>query len=268
MLRGECRESTPWTIASITYQAPYEEVLSSPVTITDTAEPTDPQMQYTVQAADFPAMGMPCTPMIALYMAGKNNDASSRTLAYRFVKWSGSAWASLGSGSGSVAAGYYWTISAFGGPRSSATVAAGDIFGIKVWCTAGQPYFDYQYRAAQVQVTRIQPNVRRWVYKYLTVTAAIYPTLTQHPSGCTDYESSAGNLYSYHLDMQYSIINPGPDTISLIVPGPAYGLLRSYRGDWYSTFTNLLAHASRCPYYYANLLPTSLAYWRIPILVG
>jgi len=267
MLRGEVREATgPRTILGLTYPTPYEEVLGSPVTITDTAEPTDPQMQYTVQASDMPTLaGMAYTPLIAVYMAGKNNDASGRTLAWRFVKWSGSAWTSLHTSSGTVAAGSYWTISAFAGPYGSITVAAGDIFGIKVWCTAGSGYFDYKYRAAQVQATRVQPDVRRRLYKPCIVSCATKPTLSSGPG--TPYLAGSGNLYVYHLDVQYDYVNPGPYTCELMVPSATYRLLRSGYGDSSIIVSSLATSATRCPYYTANYLPTQLEYRRLPILV-
>jgi len=162
-------------IITIELKDAVENLQSTPTSL-PTSEPTDSQISITLAEADLPVVklnDLPNIPTITylayVYAGGQNTDSASQTVYWRMLK-NGS---SLSTGSFSVDANYYWTISAF-----YYDVSAGDTIELRLWASSTNVNWDYDAYACPY--TRPFPYESSKVVNLLVQTKDIitYPTLT------------------------------------------------------------------------------------------
>jgi len=132
-------------ILTITYQTPYEDLQGTPTTL-PVSEPGSPQISYTVDVDDLPALSIPGVGkkyMIFMFAGGQNTDGSlEKTLYFKMLKNGGLVY----SGSGNIPSLEYWTLNC-----CFSEIAVGDLLTIKLW---GDTFY-WDYEARQIQVTDI-----------------------------------------------------------------------------------------------------------------
>ena len=239
---------------TITYQNPQETLLSTPETL-PTTEPSTGQIQYTVQNSDLPILSLPIPYKIwvgLVYAAGK--AVSAATIYWRMKKNG----ASVANGSISVAANTFWTLCT-GFPD----VKVGDVIEIALW--SNQTDSNWDYKAYQVQVSRIMPSSRPWilVFEPLYWTGS-QPTLTL---GNPAQASSPYELAYFHSRFNLGTHGAGvagwggkASQLWSCVLYRGYGFVRLDLGDFVRSSASF-THASYRPYYRNNVVPTQLK-WR------
>lgn len=237
-------------VLNITYPAPDETLLETPEAL-PTSEPETPQIEFTIAAAHLPNIGGASavwTPI--LYAMGQNGSASSRTLSYRLMKND----ASVSTGSISVSAGRYWTVSCFNYYGS----VVGDVIQLRLW--ASGETVDWRYKALAVFPTRLSlptPVIYRPQY-----TTARKPVLTLDSPGRF---STANEIYIYNNGgMYYSSLAETTVVFGALGEDDTYGFFRVRNGDVsqndYAT-TSTISH----PSYYCNNVPTQIVYYPLAV---
>lgn len=216
-----------------------------------TIEPAASQIIYTIQESDLP-VSTDKTAMMKftglLYGGGKNNGASAATVSYRILKNG----VSVTTGSSSVAAGNYYTISCY----QLYDVKAGDVVEIRLWATAST--VDYKYKAMGVAVTRYVPggklNQLLLNFQYLTSGTGYQFTLTQGPS---PMRVSTGNAYIYtdksifNANHCLSIFFGESYRQAALVCSQDKQFFQLQNGDS-SQIVSVMTSASVMPYYYST----------------
>jgi len=232
---------------NITYQTPQETLLGSSETL-PTSEPTDPQIAYTVQAGDLPTFSLQPYSKIwiaTLHPAGKFVTAG--TLSWRMIKNGGS----VATGTISVAANYYYTISAF-----FYDVTIEDILGVKLWSNRTDSNWDY--KAYFIRASRFVFFNRLMLFKPISYTVSNLPVLTLGNPG-VPYEGQE----RIQLDSgQYIVMDAvGTFLFEVCYQKTTYGLFRKYYGDVSYQNTMLSqTHASYRPYYYRDKSSTQIIF--------
>jgi len=154
---------------TISYPDPDETLLETPVAL-PTSEPGTAQISYTLASGHMPVWSpfeLEHIKTAVLYAAGKNTSGSAITVYYRVLKNG----VSVATGSGSVAAGYYYTWSHY----RFLDVVVGDVLSCKLWASSADMKWDY--KAVLVWPTRIGPKGRLLVNATADEYSAVY-TLT------------------------------------------------------------------------------------------
>jgi len=162
-------------IITIELKDAVENLQSTPTSL-PTSEPAESQISITLAEADLPVvklngLDIPTITYTALvYAGGQNTDSASQTVYWRMLK-NGS---SLSTGSFSVSAGYYWTITA-----RYFDVNAGDTIELRLWASSTNVNWDYD--AHVCQCTRPFPYASGVVADLWVKTKDViaHPTLTQ-----------------------------------------------------------------------------------------
>jgi len=232
-----------------------------------TTEPGSPQVQYTLASGDMPVLGIDFASKYIVYLVAgcKNTDAAvAHTVQFKTFRWTGS-WTLVTSGSKSVPANQYWTLSAFFGGANN-EVAVGDQYAVSLWC-ADADKIDYRYKALAVMPTRLNFDPRRMCLQDLSVTVDYWPKLT---GGSSPYVYTKSELFVYHGTKAYASFTttPGTQTYSFLLPHATYKVLRAKYPDETPTVKSYdLTHATRFPYHYAQIVPTELIYRKLPSAV-
>lgn len=229
---------------NITYQTPQETLLSTPETL-PTSEPATPQIGYTVQGSRLPSLSY--KPYQAVYVAlvfGAGKFVTTGTL-YWNMKKNG---VSVTTGSGTMTANYYYTLSAF-----FFDVNVGDVLELALWSSVTNSNWDY--KALAICVSRIIPFAKIRILAPVTIADFVtYPILTLGNPG--DYSTSA--LYPLHDDYALPSITTTRTYDCLYCK--SNGLFRVGSGDYsYANTVQLRQSSSTRPYYYRNYLPTRIS---------
>lgn len=233
---------------SLTYPT-VQETYDTVGTALPTSEPTESQIVYTIQESDLPVSTDKTATMkftALLYGGGKNNGASAATVSYRILKNG----VSVTTGSSSVAASNYYTISCY----QLYDVKAGDVVEIRLWATAVT--VDYRYKAMGVVVTRYVPGgkLNRLLlnFQYLPGGTGYQFTLAQ---GLNPVRISAGNAYIYtdkslfNGNHYLTIVFSDSYRLAALVCTQDKQFFQLQNGD-YSQVVSLMTSASAMPYYY------------------
>jgi len=239
-------------IITIELKDAVENLQSTPTSL-PTSEPTDSQISITLAEADLPVVKLNDSPNIPtitylayVYAGGQNTDSASQTVYWRMLK-NGS---SLSTGSFSVDANYYWTISAF-----YYDVSAGDTIELRLWASSTNVNWDYDAYAC--------PYSRPFPY-----TSGTIVNLWVKTSEVISYPSlSLGNPYSDFKG--YYVVNPLPggyDERRFWTEDPIEHferwkdrVLRLHTGDFYNSNKVLYyVNSSYRPYYRGTYLPTKI----------
>jgi hypothetical protein len=238
---------------NISYVTPQETLLDTPETL-PTTEPSTGQVQYTVASVDLPTLSLPIPSKIwvgLVYAAGKAVTAA--TISWRMKKNG----ASVATGTISVAANTFWTLcTGFSG------VAVGDVLEIALWSNVADSNWDY--KAYQVQVSRIMPSNRTWILVFEPLYwTGNQPTLTL---GNPSLAESLGLPY-YHSRFQLGVHGSGTagwggkaNQLWGVILYQGYGFCRVDLGDAIRTSWAGTSSTYR-PYYRNNVVPTQLR-WR------
>jgi len=240
----------PLKTLTTTIQSPQETLLGTPEAL-PTSEPATPQISYTVASGDLPTFTVqPVSKkwVALIHAAGKNTTAGSVAVNWRMKK-NGS---SVITGGWSIAANTFYTyISCF------YDIAVGDVLEVALW--AGASGCNWDYKAYQVQPTRMAPKLRDPILIPSNITALVaHPTLTLgNPSGTNS------SFAIYHGDTLTASIS---GTINLPcqvakIGGSGLGWGRICYGDQY-TPNNATYRTSTTyrPYYYKNFIPTTIVF--------
>jgi hypothetical protein len=186
-----------------------QETTITPETL-PTTEPTDPQIAYTVTAADLVQLSLNVFQRIEIGILNASGKVvTAATISYRMTKTG----VSVKTGTFTVAANYYFRLGCY-----FYNVAVGDVLGIKLW--SNQTDSNWDMKTFWMDVTRITPlNKPRRLYN-VEVAAAV-----QRFSGV-----GGGTLNYYLHDNFYSTIGTA-FTIPLWYPAATYGMFRVSRGD-------------------------------------
>jgi hypothetical protein len=228
---------------NITYQTPQETLLATPETL-PTSEPATPQIGYTVAGDHLPAFNMSVYQKIwiaLVYGAGKFVTAGT---VYWRMKKNG---VSVSTGSASVSANVYYSVSAF-----FYNVAVGDVLELALW--SNQTDSNWDYKAYQIQVTRlILMDKPRLLVPCNFANIVAQPVLTLGtPSAVTS------TLIIYHLDKVLASIST-PTVFESLQPKGTYGMFRAGRGDYTDADSAVVSSsATYRPLYYRNYVPTQI----------
>jgi len=230
---------------NITYRTPKETLLSTPETL-PTAEPTTPQISYTVQDSDLPVLSIGCYKVVYVAMVfGAGLFSTAGTLYWR-MKRNG---VSVASSSSLVPLDNFYTVQAF-----FFDVKVGDLLELALWSSVSDSLWDY--KAFQVQVSRlIIMNKPRLMAPCSFAALSTQPTLT------LDYPSyTSASLYPCHDDKLLPGIGVAT-SYTFLYPGNTYGVFRIGNGD-YSLPNNASVRTSAIyhPYYYRNYVPTQIKF--------
>jgi len=226
---------------NITYRTPEETLLSTPE-ILPTSEPETPQITKTLTADDFPifdAKPVKVTFVGWLIAAGKYPTAGS--LYFRLLKNGVSIWYY----SGTVYAGYFWTLHTF-----FFDVKVGDVLAVKLWSNQTDSYWDY--KAFQIQLTRVFPVSQRLLSPFKIASLAAHPVLTLGNPSVATTES----LRVYVGDA-ITVSTTSPLDWKIGYAG-TYGVCRIYYGDIFSYPVYLYISMTYRPHYIRNWLPTKI----------
>lgn len=233
-------------------KAPVENLQATPTSL-PTAEPATGQWRKTLDAGDFPTI-TPTPYNVAhiayVCLAGKNTDAATQTLYWKMIKNG----ASVATGSLSVSAGYYYTVSAF-----FYGVVAGDVIEVRLWATSANVNWDYD--GFQIQPSRIVTTEALNSPCYVNFKNVIAcPTFVKGAPGV----STTAGYAPYHCDA-FSLTLYGSSSFDVLFPKATFCLCRLSYGD-YNNANNALTSTSPTyrPYYYRNCVPLtiSLVVWK------
>lgn len=237
----------------INYKPPVENLFSTPINL-PTSEPDTPQFSWTVSQSDLPDIYP--QPLLYLYVAfvflgGKNTSTSSITLYWKMLR-NGVV---VATGSGSVSAGYYWTLNA-----RYLGIEPNDVLEIKLWTSASG--VNYDYKAYQVLVTRLVTA------EALNSVCSVYfaSMYSQDLYLGNPYYVTSYGIYVYHLDYTIYTNLTSPTSFDILMPKSNYGLFRVYYGDVTGANTATIATSSTYrPYYYRNYVPNviKLVIWKL-----
>jgi len=229
----------------ITYKTPYESLQATPTSL-PTTEPATSQIIYTVAEADLPNFNMTVESRIIvalMYAGGKNTDAAAQTVYWRMLRNG----ASVATGSGSISADYFWTLSSF-----FTNVAVGDVLEIRLWATATTVNWDYEAR--QLQFSRVALLEKYVLLLCNFIGLSAQPVLTLG----TPSVVSTGSLFIDHPAAEVSTASA--KDFSPWKQHPSYKLFRMHFGDYTSANTaRLLSHSTSRPRYYRNWVPTRIS---------
>jgi len=239
---------------NITYPSADETLYGTPEII-PTSEPGTAQVIYTISSSHLPTLSFePINKKLlaGVVVSGKNLTASSQTLNYRVLK-NGT---SLTTGTLSIAANYYWTLSIYNSALNN--IAENDEIDIALW-TANSNSLDLRYKACFVTCDGIQLEKINQVLLDLqyTVSSTSYPSLTLGTPGAMYGSGSAMRVYADNNTKYFTNIGNGIFTIKAFVIGSTY-LSHALQ---LNTSINANTHASYMPYYAANVRVTSIS-WR------
>lgn len=228
-------------IFDITYPK-QETLLDTPETL-PTSEPSTPQIGYTVQESDLPALNFYKKIWVA-FVFGAGKFPTAGTLYWRMKK-NGS---SVATSSASVSTNYYYTVNAF-----FYDVKVGDVLELALWSNVSDSNWDY--KALSVLVTRIIP-IKIRLLKPCTLVLTTRPVLSLgNPS-----VYSTDSLRIHHDDFTLESITASKTYNSLYFSDTAiYGLCRIYNGDInYPNNAVVRTSASYRPYYHRNYVPSQI----------
>jgi len=240
----------PVKIITIELKDAVENLQSTPTSL-PTSEPAESQISITLTEADLPVVklndspNIPTITYIALvYAGGQNTDTASQTVYWRMLK-NGS---SLSTGSFSVSASYYWTISA-----GFFDVVAGDTIELRLWASSTNVNWDYDAYACQA--SRPFPYASG-ISKVLWVQTK---DVVEHPT------LSSGNPYA--VSYSYYFVNPqtgsslreaGKGGYEQIERWKDY-VFQVYLGDYgYQNKAMYRTSSTYRPFYNRNYLPTKI----------
>lgn len=205
---------------NIAYQSAYEYLRDPPEPLPLT-EPATGQVVWTVAANDLPVFSFNVLSRMwvgLLYVAGKNNDATSRTVYWRMKKNGGS----VSSGNFAVAANDFWTLNSF-----FQGIVAGDVLEVAVWATATLVTWDYEAHQAQVSRIFVSKGKEFLAPCIYGVTSAPALTLgTPNPSGSANWGLYLDASTSRRLNMYESVSFSG-----FVPESTLYGIFRLTYGD-------------------------------------
>lgn len=239
-------------VLTITYPDPDETLLETPEAL-PTSEPETPQIAFTIGAAHLPNIGGASAVWSpALYAAGKNDTAGAVTLSYRLMKNG----ASVQTGTQSVTAGRYWTVSGYNYYDS----AVGDTIALSLWANAAG--LDWRYNGFAVLPTRLDVSTAASSVLYrVQYTLARKPVLTLGTPGLL----AASRWYLYNGDMPFDTNNAGALTLPVLAADPDYKFGRMQYGDTLLTNSSHGAQTTTYPYYMAYNVPTQIVYYPLSV---
>ncbi|MCX7781166.1 MAG: hypothetical protein N2491_09695 [Negativicutes bacterium] len=233
----------------LTYPAPRESYDANGTAL-PTSEPSESQIVYTIAESDLPVTTDKAATMkftALLWGGGKNNGTSAATVSYRILK-NGT---SIVTGSGSVAAGNYYTVSCY----QLYDVKAGDVIEMRLWATAAT--VDFRYKAMVVLVTRYVPGgkLKQLLasFQYLPSGTGYQCTLAQ---GINPTRISVGNAYIYtdkntfNGNHSLSISFSDAYRLATFVCSQDKQFFQLQYGDYWQS-TTMMTSSSSLPYYYS-----------------
>jgi hypothetical protein len=152
---------------------------------------------------------------------------------------------SVANGTVNVSANNFYTLTC-----AFLNVAVNDVLEIALWSNQSDSSWDY--KAYQVQVSRIIVWEKLRVIKPFTVSNSLLPWLTL---GNPNAFANRG-LYPQHLDISFAGVTDS-GTIELLKAGNTYGMFRLGQGDnTYADTAQSITHTTIRPYYARNYAPT------------
>jgi len=231
-------------ILNIAYAAPQETLLATPVTL-PTAEPSVPQIGYTVETADLPAFNMGVYRKIFVAMVFGAGKATTAGTVYWRMKKNG---VSVATGSGAVAANAFFTVNAY-----FYNVSIGDLLELALWSNRTDTVWDY--KAYNVQVTRlILMNKPRLLQPCNFTSVGSGPILVLGSPSVY----GVGPIRVYHVDVVLPTITSVAN-YEIIYPKDSFGMFRIAYGDFsYANSGTLLTSSSSRPIHYRNYFPLQI----------
>ena len=236
-------------IITIELKDAVENLQSTPTSL-PTSEPAESQISITPAEADLPVvklngLDIPTITYTALvYAGGQNTDSASQTVYWRMLK-NGS---SLSTGSFSVSASYYWTITA-----RYFDVNAGDTIELRLWASSTNVNWDYD--AHVCQYTRPFPYASGIVADLWVKTKDI----VEHPA-LSQGNPAVAKTYNYRLANGIGDYNYRYDTSSEVEHLERWRdyLVMLGLGDVYQNDIAYNTHSDARPYYRRNYIPTKI----------
>jgi len=234
-------------VLEITYPTPFEELLATPEPL-PTVEPEFPQVDYLITASDLPTLSLKPYSLVyvgCLYAGGKNTSAGALTVYWRMLKNA----VSVATGSISVSAGYYWTVSCF-----FFGIQPSDHLQLSLWASALGANWDYY--AVAVEVTRV---LMYYPYDKDVFKPCNFVSITAHPTLTlgNPVVYSTAVLLPQHVDVDLPGIS-APKNYDILA-SKAMGLFRTNYGDATSANSGLSNTSSTYrPYYRRNYVPTKI----------
>ena len=236
---------------SISYPDPDETLLETPIDL-PTSEPAEAQISYTLASGHMPVWSPYELEHILVanaYAGGKNTAGSATTLYYR-VRHNGT---DIVTGSGSISAGNFWTLSV---GRYIADLVLGDTIAISLW--AGASGMNWDYKACVVKVSAISPDVSMASLTIVLPNKA-RPTLTAGNPSIWSTSTSSVAWDKGQIPVSY-IGLPGTFRAALWRSEKDRGLFYAGLGH-YSNNVFISQHTSYRPYYLADATaPTAISY--------
>jgi len=231
-------------ILNISYAAPQETLLAVPETL-PTAEPSVPQIGYTVETADLPAFNMGVYRKIFVAMVFGAGKATTAGTVYWRMKKNG---VSVATGSGAVAANTFFTFNAY-----FYNVGVDDLLELALWSNRTDTVWDY--KAYNVQVSRlILINKPRLLCPCNFTSVGSGPVLTLGSPAV----SGVGPIRVYHLDVILPTITSATN-YEIIYPKDSFGMFRIYYGDASTSNSGtLLTSSTSRPMHYRNYFPLQI----------
>lgn len=196
---------------------PSETTLGTPEAL-PTSEPGTSQVIYTLADGHKPTWsgGEPYSyglhPIV--FIGGQNTTGSSLTVYWRAIKNS----VSQHTGSASVAANYYWTLTS---THFGSVCIVGDVLEMRVWASASGA--NWSYKAIYLLPTRILPVKPR----HLMTNVTAYGTIATLSSGS---RAAWHSMQRYYDDINMGSYYDSTISYTAYVCGQSYGLGRVY-GD-------------------------------------
>ena len=233
-----------WKAATVTLH-PTQTTLGTPVTL-PTSEPGTSQVSYTVAGGHLPTWDNPlysqsyCPVVIAAGYA-----ASAITLSYRLLKNS----TSTNTGTKSVSAGNYWTLTAcyYG---TANVCSLGDTLELRFWSSGTDT--DWRYYALVILPTRLFPaRPRRTLIPVAVHTSATYG-ISGSGGGSNDLQFYVqSDNPPWPIRFGFYSTSSALTTFDVWVPHFTYGLNRLQPDEWPEVYFYQTTNASYVPYYRA-----------------
>lgn len=230
---------------TITNPTAQETLQDSPVAV-PTSEPETSQIIYTLASTDFHTFSFnPYSKLFSAFIAGagRNTDASSRTLYWRVLKNG----ASVATGNVSVSTNRYYTISYYNLPN----VVVGDVIELRLWASGAN--VDYRWQGLAMFCSQVKTSSLKNIIQKVAIAASVFPVFTQG----TPAVNATQALQVYNGDTPNLIT--GNANLDCSAHDSTYGLFRVNYGDVTQSYSQLTAISSY-PYYVQNYAPTSISF--------
>jgi len=223
----------------INCKAPQETVHDPAILLPD-AEPTTPQVSYTVTEGDLPdiTVDWPIIYVAVICLSGKNVGSASRRVYHSAYK---NGEAVHTNHYNSVSVNYYWTHNVY-----FYDVKVGDVLEVSLWSNvADEVNFDYE--AYQIEPTRHVPPGTLFISAYHSENQFV---LSQAPNPF--YLEYSPVLYN--SSFMWAQVTSGNNMF--LTPHPEYGLWRLYSGDYNQMNSSTKTQSNTYhPYVYVGRVP-------------